>query len=166
MAEKKKTTTKKTNKEKLEEVTTGMEPIVGVKPTVEIEGKTYTIRRLGIPDMFTIVRILGIGIKQLSNVRDIQSMDRSGIALALIAAIPSAEDEVMDLLADIVGVDGATIRNPELFPVYSVIDIVEALSEHQDLKAFFTALQGLVASNPALQKAMEEATAEEQSSEQ
>jgi hypothetical protein len=153
---------KKTNKQKLEEVTTGMEPIVGVKPTVEIEGKTYTIRRLGIADTFAIVRIIGIGIKQLGQIGGLKSLDQQSMVLALVGAIPYAEDEILDLLADLVGVDGADIRNPELFPLGSEIAIIEALSKHPDLQAFFTRLQGLMKANPALQKVMDEAAAEDQ----
>ena len=160
MAEKK-TTTKKTNKEKLEEVTTGMEPIVGVKPTVEIEGKTYTIRRLGIADTFAIARILGVGIKQMGAL-GMSSLNEHSAVLAIVAAIPYAEDEILDLLADIVGVDGADIRNPDIFPIDAIVDIIGVLAEHQDLKAFFTRLQALAKANPALQKVMGETTAEAQ----
>lgn len=160
MAEKK-MTTKKTNKEKLEEVTTGMEPIVGVKPTVEIEGKTYTIRRLGIADTFAIARILGVGIKQMGAL-GMSSLNEHSAVLAIVAAIPYAEDEILDLLADLIGVEGADIRNPDLFPLGSEIAIIEALAKHQDLQAFFTRLQALAKANPALQKVMGEATAEAQ----
>ena len=153
---------KKNKKDQLKEVTTGMEPIVGVKPTIEIEGKTYTVRRLGIPDMFTVIRILGVGVKQLGTMRGLQSLDSTSVALALVAAIPYAEDEIMDLLADIVGVDGADIRNPDIFPIDAIVDIIGVLAEHQDLKAFFTRLQALAKANPALQKVMDEATAEAQ----
>jgi len=153
---------KKNKKDQLKEVTTGMEPIVGVKPTIEIEGKTYTVRRLGIPDMFTVIRILGVGVKQLGTMRGLQSLDSTSVALALVAAIPYAEDEIMDLLADIVGVDGADIRNPDIFPIDAIVDIIGVLAEHQDLKAFFTRLQALAKANPALQKVMGEATAEAQ----
>ena len=153
---------KKTKKDQLKEVTTGMEPIVGVKPTIEIAGKTYTVRRLGIPDMFTVIRILGVGVKQLGSMGGLQSLDSASVALALVAAIPHAEDEIMDLLADIVGVDGADIRNPDIFPIDAIVDIIGVLAEHQDLKAFFTRLQALAKANPALQKVMGETTAEAQ----
>lgn len=153
---------KKNKKDQLKEVTTGMEPIVGETPTVEIEGKTYTVRRLGIPDMFTVIRILGVGVKQLGSMGGLQSLDSASVALALVAAIPHAEDEIMDLLADIVGVDGADIRNPDIFPIDAIVDIIGVLAEHQDLKAFFTRLQALAKANPALQKVMGEATAEAQ----
>ena len=153
---------KKNKKDQLKEVTTGMEPIVGTKPTVEIEGKTYTVRRLGIPDMFTVIRILGVGVKQLGSMGGLQSLDSASVALALVAAIPYAEDEILDLLADIVGVDGADIRNPDIFPIDAIVDIIGVLAEHQDLKAFFTRLQALAKANPALQKVMGEATAEAQ----
>ena len=153
---------KKNKKDQLKEVTTGMEPIVGTKPTVEIEGKTYTVRRLGIPDMFTVIRILGVGVKQLGSMGGLQSLDSASVALALVAAIPYAEDEILDLLADIVGVDGADIRNPDIFPIDAIVDIIGVLAEHQDLKAFFTRLQGLAQANPALQKMMGETTAEAQ----
>ena len=153
---------KKNKKDQLKEVTTGMEPIVGTKPTVEIEGKTYTVRRLGIPDMFTVIRILGVGVKQLGTMGGLQSLDSASVALALVAAIPYAEDEILDLLADLIGVEGADIRNPDLFPLGSEIAIIEALAQHQDLRAFFTRLQGLMKANPALQKVMDEAAAEAQ----
>jgi hypothetical protein len=153
---------KKNKKDQLKEVTTGMEPIVGTKPTVEIEGKTYTVRRLGIPDMFTVIRILGVGVKQLGTMGGLQSLDSASVALALVAAIPYAEDEILDLLADIVGVDGADIRNPDIFPIDAIVDIIGVLAEHQDLKAFFTRLQALAKANPTLQKVMGEATAEAQ----
>lgn len=146
----------KANKEKLAEVTTGMEPIAGQTPTVEIEGITYTIRRLGIKDTFSIARILGVGVKQLGSM-GFSALNEQSAIFAIIAAIPYAEDEILDLLADLIGVDGADIRNPELFPLGSEIAIIEALAQHQDLKAFFTRLQGLVETNPALQRAMGEA---------
>lgn len=150
---------KKTKKDQLKEVTTGMEPIVGAKPTVEIEGKTYTIRRLGIADTFRIIRILGIGVKQLGNMAG--GLNERSMVLAVVAAIPYAEDEIMDLMADLVGVDGADIRNAEEFPLGSEIAIIEALSKHQDLKAFFTQLQRLAESNPAIKQAMQQTTGEQ-----
>ena len=151
---------KKTNKDKLQEVTSGLETIVGDVPVVEIEGRTYTIRRLGIADTFRIIRILGIGINQLGNMGG--GLNERSMALAIVAAIPYAEDEIMDMLADLVGVDSADIRKPEVFPLGSEIAIIEALSKHQDLKAFFTQLQRLAESNPAIKQAMQEATAEAQ----
>ncbi len=157
MAEK----TTKTNKEKLKEVTTGMEPIVGDKPTVEIEGRKYTIRRLGIKDTFTIARILGVGVKQLGAI-GVTALDAQSAVLAMLAAIPYAEEQILDLLADLIGVSGDDIRNPELFPLGSEIAIIEALAQHQDLRAFFTRLQGLMKANPALQKVMDEAATEAQ----
>ena len=148
---------KKTKKDQLKEVTTGMEPIVGETPTVEIEGKVYTMRRLGMQDTFRLAKILGVGFARLAGVASINKLDLETGALAMIAAIPYAENDILNLLASIVGASPEDIRNPELFPFGSELDIIEALMEHQDLKAFFTRFERLMDKIPALKKAFLEA---------
>lgn len=152
---------KKTNKDKLQEVTSGLETIVGDTPVVEIEGRTYTMRRLGIKDTFKVIRIIGIGVKEMAGVVHFGQLDTQAMVMAMVAAIPYAEDEIMDLLASLINVGPLEIRDENLFPIGSEIAIIEALTKHQDLKAFFTQLQRLAESNPAIKQAMQEATAED-----
>lgn len=149
---------KKTKKDKLHEVTSGLETIVGDKPTVEIEGRTYTLRRLGIRDTFKVIKIIGIGVKEMAGVVNFGQLDVRAMTMAMVAAIPYAEDEIMDLMASLIDVEGEELRNPDLFPLGSEIAIIEALTKHQDLKAFFIQLQRLAESNPAIRQAMQETT--------
>ena len=154
--------TKKTNKDKLKDITTGLETIVGDKPTIEIEGKTYTLRRLGIQDTFKVIKIIGIGVKEMAGMFNLNQLDAQTMTMAMVGAIPYAEDEIMDLMASLIGVGPEEIRDPEQFPLGSEGAIIEALTKHQDLKAFFTQLQRLADQNPAIKQAMQQATAEDQ----
>lgn len=151
----------KTNKDKLQEVTSGLETIVGDTPVVEIEGRTYTMRRLGIKDTFKVIRIIGIGVKEMAGMFNFGQLDVQAMTMAMVAAIPYAEDEIMDLLASLINVEPREVRDENLFPIGSEIAIIEALTKHQDLKAFFTQLQRLAESNPSIKQAMQEATAED-----
>ena len=148
---------KKNKKDQLKEVTTGMEPIVGETPTVEIEGKVYTMRRLGMQDTFRLAKILGVGFSRLTGIAAVNKLDVETAGLAMIAAMPYAENEILGLFASLIGVSLEEIKTPELFPFGSEIDIVESLVEHQDLKAFFTRFERLMDKIPALKKAFLEA---------
>lgn len=152
---------KKTNKDKLQEVTSGLETIVGDAPVVEIEGKTYTMRRLGIQDTFKVIKIIGVGVKEMAGLARGGDFDAKFMTIAMIAAIPYAEDEIMDLMASLIGVKSEEIRDPDLFPLGSEVTIIEALTKHQDLKAFFTQLQRLAESNPAIKQAMQATTGDQ-----
>jgi len=148
---------KKNKKDQLKEVTTGMEPIVGETPTVEIEGKVYTMRRLGMQDTFRLAKILGVGFSRLTGIAAVNKLDVETAGLAMIAAMPYAENEILGLFASLIGVSLEEIKTPELFPFGSEIDIVEALVEHQDLKAFFTRFERLMDKVPALKTVFLEA---------
>lgn len=157
------TETKKANQEKLREVTTGLETIVGEKPTIEIEGETYTMRRLGMQDTFKVARIIGIGVQNAAGMVNFSRLTQETMAIAMFAALPFADKQILDLLASVVGVSTDEIRDPDLFPMGSEIDIINALMNHQDLKAFFTRLQGLAENNPVIMQMM---MGEDQSKEQ
>ena len=66
----------------------------------------------------------------------------------LIVGFPYADQLILSLFADVLGVKIEDIKNPDLFPMGSEVDIVQALIEHIDVKAFFTKLAGLL-KNPA-----------------
>ncbi|GAH45462.1 unnamed protein product, partial [marine sediment metagenome] len=54
------------------------------------------------------------------------------------------DQQILSLFADVLGVKNEEIRNPDIFPMGSEIDIIKALVEHIDVKAFFTRLTGLL----------------------
>ncbi len=147
---------KKKAGENLEKVTTGLEPIVGEGPTLEIEGREYSIRRLGIADTFAILKLVSIGAAKAAELVDVGNLTGGMFVTALIAAIPFAENDIFKILASIIGVTVEDLRNPDLFPMGSEVLIIEALAEHQDLKAFFTHMQRLAKSSPAVQQLMQE----------
>jgi len=62
----------------------------------------------------------------------------------LIVGFPYAEGKILDLFADVLGVKPEDIRNPDIFPMGAEVDIIKALIEHIDVKAFFTKLAGLL----------------------
>jgi hypothetical protein len=104
--------------------------------TVEIAGVTYTLRRLGLQDVFRVARILGGGVAVLGeSTGKYTSLE---IAQVLIAAMTRNEDEVLNLVADLLNVERKTLADPDKFPMDSMIDIIQAVSEHQDLKAFLS----------------------------
>lgn len=121
-----------------------IEPLIGDTPTVTIKGKEYKMRRLGMADTFKLARIIAIGAagigKEISN---LEMTAEAAIGL-LIVGFPYADRQILDLFADVLGVKPEDIRNPDIFPMGAEVDIIKALVEHIDVKAFFTKLTGLL----------------------
>lgn len=121
-----------------------IEPLIGDTPTVTIKGKKYKMRRLGMSDTFKLARIIGIGAAGIGKeITSLEMTAESAIGL-LIVGFPYAEDRILNLFSSLLGVSDEDIRNPDIFPIGSEIDIVKALVEHIDVKAFFTKLTGLL----------------------
>jgi len=136
LAEKKKDDKKTFEKE--------IEPLIGDTPTVTIKGKEYRMRRLGMSDTFKLARIIGIGAAGIGKeITSLEMTAESAIGL-LIVGFPFAEDRILELFASLLGVSDEDIRNPDKFPIGSEVDIIKALVEHIDVKAFFTKLTGLL----------------------
>jgi len=115
-----------------------IEPLIGNTPTVTIQGKEYKMRRLGIVDTFKLARIIGIGAAGIG--KEIVNLDmsaESAIGL-LIVGFPFASKEILDLFSSLLGVTEEEIRDPNLFPMGSEVEIIKALMDHIDAKAFFT----------------------------
>jgi len=131
---------KKSEKKEFDEV----EAFVGEAPIVVIKGKEYKLRRLGFSDVFRLGRILGIGAAGMG--KEIGKMDLNPGVLAglLLVSFPYAEKQCMEFIANIIDVKIEDLSNPELFPVDSILDILKVLVEHEDIKAFFTKLAGLL----------------------
>ena len=127
------------------------DPILTETPTVDIAGRTYTVRKLGVRDTFRVARIMKRGVAALG--------DRAGNLTAgdavqvLVASMTENEDEVLAMLASLISVDVSDFDDTDRFPMDSIIDILKALSEHQDLKAFLAKVADLIPSMSATKTA-------------
>ena len=121
-----------------------VEPLIGETPVVIIEGKEYRMKRLGIAHTFKLARIIGMGAagigKQVSNLE----MNAESMIGLLIVGFPYADQLILSLFSDVLGVKIEDIKNPNLFPMGSEVDIIKALIGHIDVKAFFIKLTGLL----------------------
>lgn len=126
------------------------DPILDQGQAIEIAGTTYTVRRLGLRDVFKVARILGNGIAVLG---DAASYTPGQVLQILVASLSRAENEVMALIADVLNVDRKALDDPELFPMDSIIDILKALAEGQDIAAFLTKIEALMEANPEMKTA-------------
>jgi hypothetical protein len=126
-----------------------LDPILDEGPIVSIAGTDYRIRRLGFQDVFKVARILGRGIAVLG---DQGSNLTPGQAIQVIMASMTAnEDEVLDLLASILGVNRKDFADTARFPMEAIVDVAEALANHQDLRAFLAKVQALMERLPEMQ---------------
>lgn len=134
-------TEKKPDKKDFDE----LEPFIGESSTaISIKGKEYRLRRLNITDIFKIGRILGIGAAGMG--KEIGKMDLNPGVLAglLLVSFPYAEKQCLEFIASVINVKIDDLRNPEIFPVDSILDIFKILIEQEDVKAFFDKLVGLL----------------------
>ena len=121
-----------------------VEPLVGEVPTVTIKDKEYKLRRLNLTDIFKLGRILGGGAAGMG--KEIGKMDLSPGVLAglLLVSFPYAERQCLEFIGSILDVKIEDLKNPEIFPVDSILDILKVLVEHEDVKSFFDKLVGLL----------------------
>ena len=120
------------------DATVGDPPILDPGPIVEIEGTAYPIRRLGIRDTFTVARIVAIGAGATNRpLNNTEMSDPNRMAELFLAGFVAAEKAAFELLANLIGVTTKDLENPDRFPMGSELRIIEALVQHQDLKAFF-----------------------------
>jgi len=133
-------TTKKSEKKEFDEV----EAFVAEAPTITIKGKEYKLRRLGVTDVFKLGRILAVGAAGIGKEIGKLEMNPGVLAGLLIISFPYAENQCLEFIASIIGVKVEELKNPELFPVDSILDILKVLAEHEDVKAFFTKLGALL----------------------
>jgi|UniRef100_A0A7C3A832 hypothetical protein len=118
-------------------------------PVVIVDGREYRLRRLGVLDTFRLARILATGAARLGSELSRYELTPETVVMLLVAGVPYAEREALELLASILGVEPRELADPELFPMHALIDIGQALSEHPDLKAFFEKFTHLL-SDPRL----------------
>ena len=130
------------------------DPVLSEDFTIEINNETYTMRRLGLRDVFRVARILGNGVAVLGDGASTYSSGQ--VVQVLVASMTRNETEVLDLLADLLNIDRNTLDDPNKFPMESMIDVFEGLSEHQDLKAFLARIAALTERLPEMQTASQE----------
>jgi hypothetical protein len=114
--------------------------------TVIINDEQYTMRRLGIKDTFKLARIVAIGAAGMGKEIGNMELNAAVVGGLLLVGFPYAEKEVLTFLADIIGVSYDDITDPRKFPMGSEVDLINALVEHIDVKAFFGKVLKLVKS--------------------
>lgn len=132
--------------------TTGDAPITSSGPTVTINGQEYTLRRLGIKDTFAVARIIAVGAAAAQQpLTNAEMSSPEKLQPLLLSGFIAAENTAVELLANLIGVSVKDFTNPDLFPMGSELQIIEALVEHQDLRAFFTLAGNLLRKLPEMQ---------------
>ena len=128
----------------------GDKALLAQTPEVEIAGKTYQMRRLGLPQSCQLARIFEAGkatcsvdLVAVAKSQDVGQAIGASVSLCM-AAMGNAERDVMSFLAYCLGVDVGEIRDPELFPMSSLVPIFRALWEHPDLQSFFAQASALL----------------------
>ncbi len=131
---------------------TETDPVLAEPTVITINEREYTLRKLGVRDVFRVSRILGRGIGVLAN--DGANLTGGQVVQVLVASLSQNEEEVLALVADVLGVSRKQLEDPNVFPMESIIDVFEALAEHQDLRAFLARVQSLVERLPEAQSRM------------
>ena len=119
------------------------EQLVWTPPEIEINGRTFKLRRLGILDVFKLGKIWSAAQDHAGTVFK-KGMNEEMLGMVVISAIPYAEDQVITFLADLIGIAEEDFKNPDLFPLGSELKIIEALMKHEDVVAFFDSVRKLV----------------------
>lgn len=125
-----------------------VDPILYTPPTVTIAGTEYPLRRLNVRDVFRIVPIVSKGANAILSGNG--ALTPPQILQALMQALVTSEREVTALLADIIGVEPRDFEYGDRFPITAVIDIIEAVAEHEDLRAFIERVQAAAGRLPGL----------------
>jgi len=122
-------------------------------PTLEIAGREYSVRRLGLVDIKWLAELLagGTGYLEglLSQKANLSSLSPEAIGSLILGYIPTAFDSIADWMAGLIGMSKADIRDPNVFPLGSEIQVIEAVVSHEDVAAFFDRALGL-AKHPGL----------------
>ena len=129
----------------------GAEPLVWEAPTLDIAGREYKLRRLGLIDVQKAAKILAsvTGYVDRKAVANVGNMSPEEIGTFALDVIPFAFDEVIDWIAQFLGIPAGksepgegesnegTIRDPNVFPLGSELKVIDALLDHADVDAFF-----------------------------
>lgn len=113
-------------------------------PTLDIAGESYTLRRLGVRDVFTVGRIASRGAAiALQEGTDLSNVSGEQAMMLFTVGLPYAEEDGMKLVAGLLGVTVKQLDDPNVFPADTLLRVAEALRDHQDVTAFFESVQHL-----------------------
>lgn len=101
-----------------------------------------SIRRLNTKDFWTVLSVLRKGGKEaLSRMGAAEEMDNMARGILIMdIGLEYAEKDLKGLLADLAGM---SLEEYEKQPFETTIDIIEVVSEQEDLSAFFKRVAGL-----------------------
>ena len=139
--------------------TKGSGPLTWVAPVLEIGEARYPLRRLGLMDIEALTSIV-VGASRYIDRRLVNGMENltpQQIGSFVIEYLPNAFDEIVEFLATVISLDPGvsrevmarkkakgkddpnvgTIRDPNVFPLGSEVQLITLLSEHQDVLNFF-----------------------------
>lgn len=125
-------------------------PLLAEPPVITVAGREYPMRRLGVRDTFKLARILAAGAAGLGQQLERMEMTPENIGMLLIAGVPFAEKQAIEVLSSVIGVTPEEFSDPARFPMGSELEVIGGLIEHQDLKAFFRTFGRLIERAPGL----------------
>lgn len=121
---------------------TGTAALTYEPPVIEIAGVQYKLRRLGILDTLRLAKILAAGVAGLGKeIGSLDTLDPQVLGMLILAGAPFAERQVLEFLGSVIGVSWEDMRDPNRFPMGTEVQIIEALVEHEDVRAFFERLR-------------------------
>ncbi len=115
-------------------------------PEVEIAGETYEMRRLGIKDLKSLWGIIQTAMGQGLEKEKIKEMQEDNANVedvgvdVLLEIVPIMTDKLSEwLVSTLENGDEIDVEDPNEFPVFAPLDIINTLGEdHEDFKKFFT----------------------------
>ena len=125
-------------------------------PKLEIAGRDYTVRRLGLLDIQWLAKLIAGGTNYIDQAAaaHLQTMSVEMIGSFILGYLPTAFDEIVDWMAGLIGISKEEIRDPNIFPLGSELQVAEALCDHEDVVAFFDRAKKL-SKHPGLKAMME-----------
>jgi hypothetical protein len=146
-------------------MTEGAKPLTWQGPKLEVGGREYTVRRLGLLDIQRLAKVYAAGSEFMSRkaLANVGNMSAEEVGTFVLDFVPYAMDEVIDFVASLLCIhpgkpeeklkegetNVGTIRDPEVFPIDGLPAVIGALIEHEDVVAFFESARR-VAKSPAL----------------
>lgn len=150
--------------------TSGAGPMIWVPPVMELPDGKHPLRRLGLMDIEALTAIVVKASKFMDRkvVANIDKFTAEEVGSFLIEYLPHAFDEIVAFLATVVGLEPGmplevvekkrkkskakefhdpnegTIRDPNVFPLGSEIQLITLLTEHPDVVAFFGNSKALI----------------------
>ncbi|MCE5190918.1 MAG: hypothetical protein LLG08_04045 [Actinomycetia bacterium] len=129
-----------------------MDQLTWTPPSVEINGKAYQLRRLGIMDVLALGRIYAsCQARQALQIHTLfkgEEVSVNMLGATLIGALPFEGDAIIKFLSSLIGVEAEDFKDPNKFPLGAELAIIGKLIEHEDVLAFFERVRE-IARSPA-----------------